>query len=257
MSASRPGAGLLSAALGALLVLPLLATACTSAPAEPEPEGLAAVAARIDERMREEGSVSYTTTLSRGELIKTNLAGDWRHTGEGTWTHAVATRELPREDGLGEVVVVPGTVYGRDPDRPGWRAVEQGAPPEDHYWLFSGFGLLTVVDHEFELLDAARQTGTAEETVDGVATTRHDPEADPAALAPVMTDPWRKKLYGEASGKVTGSLWVDGTGLPVRLTYKIEAGDPREYTTTFTDGGEPVEIEAPAESDVDRDERPE
>ncbi|MGH3759687.1 hypothetical protein [Actinophytocola sp.] len=104
-------------------------------------------------------------------------------------------------------------------------------------------------------------TSSAKEDLNGVETTHYKITVDVQKLADTQQDPQLKQAMQEAikSGlqDFPVELWVDGEGLPARMTVEMPTPDPSTGKTTpvkvqvdYTKWGEPVDIKAPPAGQV-------
>lgn len=109
--------------------------------------------------------------------------------------------------------------------------------------------------------DSGEITSTKEEDLDGKQTTHYSITVDVQKLADSQTDPTLQKAMQEAikSGlqDFPVDLWVDGDGLPARMTVEMPTADPTsgkampvKVQVDYSDWGKAVDIQAPPADQV-------
>lgn len=182
----------------------------------------------------------------------TDVEGAWRRDSSGISATITASRVIKSvKRPVIDVVLLPGELYNTTASGERWISITPQDGRDQYYSPLAGFGLASTVGAELDHVrpEAATMAGTAEENLDGVAVTRYDLKVDPAKMAPRIEDPYRRKAHEELAaekGVITASVWLDGSGLPLKTTYLIPCKESRGSTTSFSARGKPVEIAAPS-----------
>lgn len=96
-----------------------------------------------------------------------------------------------------------------------------------------------------KLRSAGTVTSTADESLEGVATTRYSIAVDVARLADSEPDAVLKSslkaLRDKGITTIPYTLWLDRANLPLRISID----GPASVTTTYTHWGEPITVTAP------------
>ncbi|MDU0289391.1 hypothetical protein [Saccharothrix longispora] len=256
-----------------LIPLALALVACSSGPGgDPAPSGapprsdLAVLAERIEQRRAELSTATFHTEgfASDGQAteVRNVVDGSVRHSPGGvsaSMVMDVATGGRPAN--RTSLVVVPAGTYVQ----------VAGAPmPEGKKWgyytaensgsldaLMRGFGPSATVGAELDYVEprAALVVGTASEELDGVPVTRHDLVVDPLTMAKVVEDrdiQLQHTQLAEYGVAIAASVWVDGTGAPLKAEYRFELDGEvvKRSTTRFRDWGGPVDIAVPDQAEV-------
>jgi hypothetical protein len=216
-----------------------------------------------------------TARLSlRGEITGLDAEERIRFTGDGVlrvaadavslkFTQVVRRRgSPPQETGF---VVLPDAVYLRMPHEAGssakpWVRVDPSSSEHDDRVLASLADTLAASAEPMSSLaryaDATLVTDAADDLVDGAPAVRYTLVVDLARAAMLETDQKRRaQLQNQVrSGlnRVTSRLWLDAAGRPVRsdVRQQLPGIGMLAITGSYREWGRPVEIAAPAPSQV-------
>ncbi|HEV2780966.1 MAG TPA: hypothetical protein VGX25_16400 [Actinophytocola sp.] len=229
------------------LALVLIVTGCGGGAESTSGTDIGALAADVTAQLAGRTSAHVTFEVTGG------ATGDG---GYRTTPDLAADFTMTGPDGPSRFIMLDGIMYVRPP-RP-----EQPARP----WLRFAAGrqdVAALAGAMIEQADIGRQLGrlrqagtitaTATETVDGQPVYRYKIDLDVARLAEAEADHVLKtglrELRAQGVERIPYELWLDGTGLPVKITMDLP-GQSAKLTIGYTRWGEPVDVTAPPADQV-------
>jgi hypothetical protein len=266
----------LSAAVVAVLAVAVLAGCAASTPADASALPRYYEINDLIKAVAAQQRADQTARLSlRGEITGLGAEEPIRFTGDGVlrvaadavslkFTQVVTRRgSPPQETGF---VVLPDAVYLRLPHEAGkrrdkpWVRVDPSSKKQDDRVLASVADTLAASAEPMSSLaryaDATLVTDAADDLVDGAPAVRYTIVVDLARAAMLERDEKRRAQleHQVRSGlnRVTSRLWLDAAGRPVRSDVRQELPGIGllAITGSYREWGQPVEIAAPAASQV-------
>ena len=259
-----------------LLALPLvLLAACGSTEPTPTPTAgptsvavsteLADLADKIDRRRAELKSAKFHTDgfASDGAATeaKTLVDGALRQESDGVTGTLAMELQVGGSTRKMDLVLLPGKSYLHVEGAPMPAGKRWGVYTPDNgaevRKLLAGFGPGSTIGAELDYVQpkAALVLRREPEQLDGVPVTRYDLAVDPTKMAKLIEDPDTQLQHtqlAEYGVAINSAVWVDSTGLPLKVEYRFELNGKvvKKSTTRFTEWGGAVEVVAPPEAEV-------
>jgi len=265
----------LSAAVAAVLAVAVLAGCAAATPTDAALPRYYEIGDLINAVAAQQRADQTARLSLRGEITGPGVAEPVRFTGDGVlrvaadavslkFTQVVTRRgSPPQETGF---VVLPDAVYLRLPHESGkrrekpWVRVDPSSKHQDDQVLASLADTLAASAEPMSSLaryaDATLVTDAADDLVDGAPAVRYTIVVDLARAAMLESDEKRRAQleHQVRSGlnRVTSRLWLDAAGRPVRSDVRQELPGigMLAITGSYREWGRPVEIAAPAASQV-------
>ncbi|MEO6082118.1 MAG: hypothetical protein ABIQ18_03340, partial [Umezawaea sp.] len=214
---------------------------------------LAALATRIDTRMKEARTVAFHTEVrsfagpdESGTSADTTITGSWRYTTDVSMTMHVVNQPGGQDREDLDAVVVPRTVYTKKPSYRGWRRTDDGIADDAVGWP-------AMAVPELLYLKGAKSATSVREVLDGITVTRTDVSPDPVVMGALFHGKRARAdlaAIADQQGTISMSVWIDELGLPVKATVLLSGKQAKRSTTRLSDWGRGATITVPQDNEL-------